>query len=311
MEPAPLFDDVADAPAGGMAEWRQAADGQRLRLAHWRPEDARGTVLMLPGRTEYVEKYGPTATEFAKADLAMIAIDWRGQGLSDRMLDDPMGGHVMHFADFQQDFDVMLQAAADHDLPKPWYLLGHSMGGAIGLRALNRGAPVARAAFSSPMWGIQMSASLRPMAWGLSWVARRVRMDHTYAPGTSGASYPNATPFDGNMLTCDRDQYDWMARQVEKHPELGLGGPSLRWLNEALVECRALAALASPDIPCLTVLGSEEMIVDPARIRSRMDRWPSGRLMMVEGGRHECMMETPERRDAVFDALRAHFTAER
>lgn len=309
MEPAPFHDDVADAPEGGAAHWVTASDGVRVRMAHWHPERARGTVLMLPGRTEYVEKYGPTASEFAQAGLAMATIDWRGQGLSTRALDDPMGGHVAAFADYQHDFAAFTGACTELDLPKPWHLLGHSMGGCIGLRALMNGADVASAAFSSPMWGIQMSATLRPVAWVLSWAARQVALDHHYSPGTSGASYPNAVGFDGNMLTHDRDQYNWMAAQVDAHPELGLGGPSLRWLNEALLECRALAAMPSPDLPCLTVLGDQELIVDPAAIETRMGSWPGGELLMIEGGRHECMMEVPDIRTKVFDALRAHFLA--
>nr|WP_214649959.1 alpha/beta hydrolase [Palleronia pontilimi] len=292
-----------------MAHWVYASDSVRLRVAHWRCEGGRGTVLMLPGRTEYVEKYGPAAGEFAKAGFAMAAIDWRGQGLADRMLADRMGGHVLEFRDFQKDLVAMLQTAAQLDLPRPWHVLGHSMGGCIALRALIEGLDVASCAFSSPMWGIQMSPTLRPMAWSLSWMARQVALDHIYAPGTSGASYPNAVGFDGNMLTCDRDQFNWMARQVDAHPELGLGGPSLRWLNEALRECKGLSVLESPKLPCLTVLGTDERIVDPDAIRARMADWPQGELLMIENGRHETMMETAERRSRVFDAFRDHFAA--
>ncbi|RVT84053.1 alpha/beta hydrolase [Rhodobacteraceae bacterium CCMM004] len=308
MEPAPLFEDIARGPGGGAAYWVDAADGLRLRVGHW-PRGDRGTVLMFPGRTEYVEKYGDSAREFAARGYGLIAVDWRGQGLADRMLGDRLGGHVMRFTDYQMDVAATVAAARRLDLPRPWHLVAHSMGGCIGLRALVEGLDVASVAFSAPMWGIALKPALRPLAWSLSWAAVRTGLDHRYAPGTSSASYPNTAPFGENMLTSDAEMYAWMAEQVDCHPELTLGGPSMRWLGEALRETRELSLLASPDLPCLCILGSEEKIVDAQRIRERMAVWPGSRLELVDGGRHECMMETPARRAAVFAMMADHFDA--
>ena len=307
MESAPLFDDIAEGRDGGAAHWVRTRDGLRLRLAHYKAPDARGTVLMFPGRTEYVEKYAPAAEQFAADGLCTMVIDWRGQGLSDRILGDPMGGHVNRFRDYQLDVAAMLEATEALDLPRPWHLLAHSMGGAIGLRTLVDGAPVASAAFSAPMWGIQIAPALRPVAWSFSWLARQAGLDAAYAPGTSGSAYPAAAAFAENLLTGDADQFALMARQVAVHPELALGGPSLRWLNEALRECRLLSRAPSPDIPCLTLLGSEERIVDTLRVRRRMGRWPEGELVVLDGARHEPLMERPEIRERAFAAFRAHF----
>ena len=62
-----VFDDVADAPPGGEAWWVPTTDGARVRVAAWPAAaggPARGTVLLFPGRTEYVEKYGPAARHY-------------------------------------------------------------------------------------------------------------------------------------------------------------------------------------------------------------------------------------------------------
>ena len=90
MQPAPFFDEIADAPSGASAFWVEASDGVRLRVALLGPPptQAKGTVLLFPGRTEYVEKYGPAAAALQMRGYACIAIDWRGQGLADRPLDD-------------------------------------------------------------------------------------------------------------------------------------------------------------------------------------------------------------------------------
>lgn len=303
MERAPFFADIDDGPEGGAAWWLTANDGLRLRIGVWPKDAAKGTVLLFPGRTEYIEKYGRAAQEFAQRGYATLAVDWRGQGLADRILDDPMSGHVMHFTDYQRDVKAVMAAAKALDLPRPWHLLGHSMGGCIGLRAVMEGLPVTSCAFSGPMWGIRMASSLRPLAWSLSWGSRRVGMGHLYAPGTTSGNYVLTEPFATNKLTCDRGMYDYMIAQAHAHPKLGLGGPSLHWLHEALQETRRLARRPSPNLPCLTVLGSDEDIVDVDRIYDRMNRWPDSKLEVIKGGRHEVMMDSAAMRRHVFDKL--------
>jgi lysophospholipase len=58
MSAAPLFDDIAEGPAGGSALWCEAHDGLRIRIALWRAKAEKGTIFVFPGRTEYIEKYG-------------------------------------------------------------------------------------------------------------------------------------------------------------------------------------------------------------------------------------------------------------
>jgi lysophospholipase len=306
---APLLSDLAQGPADGAALWVRTSDGLRIRLAVWGADAPHGTVLMFPGRTEAIEKYGRVAQGLRDRGFATLAIDWRGQGLSDRLHDDPALGHIGHFTDYQRDIAAMVAHASAANLPRPCYLLAHSMGGAIGLRALALGLDVRAAAFSSPMWGIAMATHMIPVAWTLSAAARPLRLDHVMAPGQPATSYLLTAPFEGNTLTTDPDMWAYMRAQVAAEPRFGLGGPSLRWLNEALLETRRLRALPAPDVPTQTFLGSDELIVLPSAIRSVMSRWPKGRLTEIPGARHEILMESPARRTQVFDAIAAHFRA--
>ncbi|SLN73814.1 Phospholipase YtpA [Roseivivax jejudonensis] len=307
-EPAPFLDELAEGPEGTRAFWLDAIDGVRLRAAHFpAAEDAWGTVLLFPGRTEYVEKYGRTAADFAAHGLHTVAVDWRGQGLADRLLPDTRTGHVVDFQDYQKDVDALLGAARSLDLPEPYFLIAHSMGGAIGLRALVGGLPVAAAAFTGPMWGIRIAPSLRPVAWVLGWSVSRVGLGHVYAPGTKPEAYILDQAFDDNLLTTDTEMFEYMRRQVAAEPGLQLGGPSLRWLHQALAECRVLSRLPSPRVPCVTFVGSNERIVDVPRIRARMANWPGGRLEVIEGGEHEVLMDRPPVRRQITEAIVAHF----
>jgi len=312
MQDAPFHADLAEGPEDGAAWWLTAQDGVRLRVGAFNRGAEIGTVLLFPGRTEYIEKYGRAAGDLAARGFATMVIDWRGQGLADRLSDDPMSGHVLNFPDYQHDVAAMIQAAEALGMPKPYHLLAHSMGGCIGLRAVMEGLPVTSCAFSGPMWGIQMNDVLRFVAWSVSWGSRRIGMDHVYAPtSTSDESYVLIEPFESNKLTRDRDMYQYMIDQTRAVPELGLGGPSLRWLHEALSETRALSRRPAPDLPCLTFAGTAEAIVDLDRINTRMDSWPGARMEWIDGGKHEVLMDTPQTRASIFDILAAFFEEHR
>jgi len=167
---APFFHEIACGPEGGHAQWRITQDGVRIRVGHWPAETgtAKGTVLLFPGRTENIEKYGPTAGKLTAGGYSVATVDWRGQGLADRLLPDPRPGHVEMFTDYQYDVQAVIDYATELKLPKPWVLLAHSMGGAIGLRAVMDGLPVAACCFSAPMWGIGISPPLRVVAIALT-----------------------------------------------------------------------------------------------------------------------------------------------
>ncbi|SFR35939.1 lysophospholipase [Yoonia tamlensis] len=309
MEPAPLFDDIANGPAGGAAHWLQTSDGLRIRAAHWPKSSATGTVLIFPGRTEFIEKYGATAKALHQRGFASVVVDWRGQGIADRMTPNRAIGHVGRFRDFQHDVAAVIAYAKAQDLPEPYFLIGHSMGGCIGLRALHEGLDVKAAMFSAPMWGIQMAVALRPLAWGLSAVSRQLGFDQVLAPGQVAQPYVLRAAFEGNTLTNDRAMYETLGDQLRSYPDLALGGPSLRWLNTSLREMHRLNQIPSPqNIPCLTFLGSNEAIVDPTRIHDRMARWPDGQLRVIQGGQHEMLMDSAVQNE-ILDATAAHFNS--
>lgn len=302
MSEAPLYHDVADAPTDGRAFWLKASDGVRIRVGLWRNDGARGTVFLLPGRTEYVEKYGRAAEELRLRGYAMLTVDWRGQGLADRPLEDKMSGHVGDFAEYQLDMDAMLVFARAQRLPEPYYMIAHSMGGCIGLRSLMRGLPFKAAAFTAPMWGILIAAWMRPLAIALTTASRWLHFDNRYAPGTGAKTYVLEAPFTGNSLTTDAEMWDYMRQQALAHPDLTLGGPSLGWLKAALTECHALTQLPSPEVPALVALGMQERVVDVAPIHARMTVWPRGTLDIYQGCEHEVLMERASARDNFFES---------
>jgi len=145
-------------------------------------------------------------------------------------------------------------------------------------------------------------AYARPLAYVMPPVARLLKAETRYAPGTRPVNYVTETGFETNMLTTDPDTYAWLGSHAAACPEFALGGPSLQWVGAATTEFDRLFASARPTQPVLTFLGTEEAIVSPSAIRRFHADWPSAKLRVVEGAKHEIMMEAPE--------LRRRFMAE-
>jgi alpha-beta hydrolase superfamily lysophospholipase len=307
LEAAPLISlpGVA-APAGGGADWFTAADGARLRVALFAPEgQARGSVVISPGRTEPIEKYLELTGELLARGFVVLVHDWRGQGLSQRALPDRLAGHAAGFEGFVDDYRCIL-AAYEARLPKPWLTVGHSMGGCLTLAALVDGEDRFEAALlCAPMLGIQIKEPLW-LARGVSALMTRIGRGAELTGQNGDVLYER---FDGNLLTHDRARWDRVAALLKACPNLALGAPTWSWLRAALSAMRRLRrpeALAAVTIPVTILSAGDDLIVDNAAQAWAAARLAKGRLVTVPGAKHEILQETDDLRAAFwreFEAL--------
>ncbi len=81
-------------------------------------DNPRGSIIMCPGRTEFIEKYFETTADLIQKGFNVLMVDPRGQGLSDRQVPRNVG-YVRNFADYQLDLDATLGATgvAPADMP--------------------------------------------------------------------------------------------------------------------------------------------------------------------------------------------------
>jgi len=308
-EPAPLIGiEAAPVPSGGAAEWVFGVGGLRLRVALF-PSTAspsRGSVIISPGRTEAIEKYFEVVETLQRRGFTVLVHDWRGQGLSQRLLPNRRLGHAEASADdFLGDLDLLLTAFTGR-LPKPWITLAHSMGGGLCLLSLARGETRFSAGiFSAPMTGINLGrlplAAARAMAGAAMLSGRGARLARPDAPAP--------TPFDENLLTHDPVRYARALAQIAACPDLDLGGPTWGWISFALALQRELAGshgLARITAPLAFVVAGEERLVDNAATRRLADLIPAARYVEAAGAYHEILQETDPVRELFwreFDAL--------
>src|SRR6185369_8023680 len=181
--------------------------GIRLRAALFLPPPgrSRGSIILSGGRTEPIEKYYETIADFLERGFVVLAHDWRGQGLSQRDLADPLKGHASGYKAFLDDFRALLGAYADR-LPKPWVAVGHSMGGCLTLLAMASGETrFAGAILSAPMLGVQTGGVPKLAAKALASVNVLFGRAGAYTMGDPGKPFDD--DFTATRLTHDRARF--------------------------------------------------------------------------------------------------------
>ena len=281
-------------------------DGVHLRFARFAPPAGRrGTVCILPGRTEWIEKYFETVRDLRNRGFAVAVIDWRGQGLSDRALSDRYKGYVGSFSQFDTDLETFMRDVVLPDCPPPIFALAHSMGATILLRAIGRGQRwFDRVVLSAPMLGIAFAQSAG-IAGGLLRVVRWAGFGGIYVPGR----YPGVLdlrPFAGNPLTSDPVRFARSAAILEAEPALALGGPTVAWADAAF---RAMRAMREPSFPArirqpiLIIAAGRDAIVSNVVIEDFAMSLRAGTHLVVVGSQHELLMEQDHYRAQFWSAF--------
>jgi lysophospholipase len=295
----------APVPPGGLAETFVGEGGAPLRAALWRPSrEPRGSVILSPGRTEPIEKYFEVVGELLERGFVVLAHDWRGQGLSHRLLPDRMRGYAQDWRHFVADHRALL-AAFEARLPHPRIALAHSMGCCLVALALPDEPRLDAALFTGPMFGVHLGALPLWLSRGLARVVCRAGGRAAYVP-RGGVYDPRTADFDpGNILTHDQTRWERHRAQLQACPELALGGVTWGWLHtafEAMEQAKRPSTGRAIAIPMVLLVGGEERLVVNADTRAFAANLPRAKVVEVPGSRHEIMMET--------DAVRAVFWRE-
>jgi lysophospholipase len=284
-------------------------DGVTLRYTRWRPtaRRTRGTVCVIQGRSECIEKYFETIVELRRRGFAVLAFDLRGQGGSQRLLADPRKGHVDDFDEYGVDIDTLVRKVMRPDMPPPYFALSHSMGAAALLLLLDKGGtPFDRAVLLAPLVGLH-DLAFPGLAKAAAGAFDFFAMGTSYIPG-GGATALVTKPFAGNKLTQDPVRYRRMADIVGAFPHLGLGDPTIRWTLAMFDMFRRFRdrdfghRIAVPNLMILP--GADPLCATPAA-EELAARLRACAMVLVPGARHELLTERDPFRQQFFAAFDA------
>ena len=277
-------------------------DGHAIRRIDWPGvgDGGRGSILFLPGRGDFYEKYLETLEQWHRDGWRVTAADWRGQAGSGRLGDDPVTGHVGDFTDWTRDL-AQLWSAWKADTPGPHVLAGHSMGGHLVTRALVDGMVDPDAVvLSAPMIGM----SGPPLPLGLLHTVAKImtRTGKPTRPAWKWSEKPGEMPAHRSaLLTHDTDRYADELWWREQRPELVMGPGSWGWVERAYASVRRLeqpGAMEAVQTPVLVVTtAADKLVSHPAAVRAAQ-RFPKGELLAFgKEARHEILREVDAVRD--------------
>jgi lysophospholipase len=300
-------------PEGARAGWFTTSDKIRLRYATFGKGAGaqRGTVCIVQGRTEFIEKYFETSADFQSRGFAVATFDWRGQGGSQRLIGNKTLGYVERFEDYWVDLQSFHREILLPDCPPPFYLVGHSMGGLVSLFAGTKDRMMFdRMLVSAPMVALDRQPfSMGGMAsvcdvlsfFGLGQAPVGRREDRS----------PTEASFPGNAVTSDLPRFMRTVDTYRARPDLEIGAPTVRWSAAAF---RAMAEAATDRfpgairIPVLMLAAARDTVVSSAAIEHLGLRMRTGKHAVIAGAKHELFMENDVVRGQVFAAFDAFIT---
>lgn len=280
--------------------------GVRLRYAIFRSLQplAKGTVVLLQGRNESIEKYFETIRDLNARGLWVATFDLRGQGASGRLLKNPRIGHVRRFSHYVRDLELFLEHVVLPDTRLPFFLLAHSTGGLIALSAAPRLANrIDRMVLTAPFVGLgKQPISPRRLYW------LTTLMSLTGLGARPLTSEALDAPYEGNPLTSDANRFRRNREVFEQHPQLAAGPPSARWIYECLKTIRKVNEprhLYSITVPTVMISPTRDEVVSYEAQELMSQYFRACQFVPVAGSRHEILHEADHYRVQAMAAINA------
>lgn len=298
--------DSNPVPAGAVAGTIVASDGVALRHARF-PEtvrEPRGTVCLFQGRTECIEKYFEVVEDLRRRGFCVATLDWRGQGGSERRLRNRRKGHVDSFEEYDRDLDAFMDEIAAAGCPLPYYALAHSTGALVVLRAArDRRARFTRMVLTAPLLGLARTRPSPELGYRLAAFLTALGLGELDVPNRVTRPIDKMR-IEDNPLTSDPVRFARNRDIFVRLPQLAIGAPTFAWLYAAAL---AMRATGDPDfgpsirVPTLMVACGLDRVVSLTAIENLAAELRMGGQVVVQGARHEVLMER--------DGIRAQFWA--
>lgn len=275
-----------------------------------RSEPPSAIIVCLGGLSEFAEKYFEVAHDMLDRGYAFWFIEWQYQGRSGRLMKFP---HRRHSDGFDKDVSDLHKFIADYVKPAavhpdrgriPLVMLAHSMGGNIGFHFLIKHPGFFdAAAFSAPFFGIyNFKWPMQLLAAAIAPFVPFIGQNYVFGGSDWNEKSRNGNPVFSSDTYRERIHNFWSL----KEPDVQVGAVTFGWVIQALKSCAALKrpeALSSVKIPVLIGLAGDDRIVDNDIIRKAAQYLPQGRLIEIDGARHEILMEADVYRNRFFEAF--------
>jgi lysophospholipase len=279
-------------------------NGVQIRYRYYpaNAEPAKGTVVIVTGRTEFMAKYAELLYDLRTSGYEFFIYDHRGQGESDRLIGDPAKGFVDHYQDYISDLTLFMNQIVLPHSGGPIYMLAHSMGGAIASAyAIDHPDDLKALVLSSPMLSIQFLLG-ETLSADVAAKAVAIGFGESVAFGYSGEGY--SVPFEKNIFTHSRARFAYVHDLELYHPDWVIGGPTNQWVREAVAMDIFVRENAKKLVaPTLIFEATGDSIVNPTVDEQFVAAAKRAQIIKFEGAKHEILVEEDHFRDKALRSL--------
>ena len=306
-EKAPLIElEDFKCPEGVKGFFINSFDNKKLRVALWNINSDKGTIILQSGRTEFIEKYYEVIEGFISRGYCVAAMDWRGQGLSERTSKNIRLGHIDSFKEYDKDLIKTLELY-EKLCPKPWIGFGHSMGGCLMASNYVENEESYKALIlCAPMLSIQTRPSLRFIIKAIGSISSLGFKDFAIdRPNWDDEKGWLEEEFNDNFLTSDRYRFDRVYRLICKEHSLGVKGLSLGWIYEAVKRTNKFKDKnwgAGVEKPILLLNATQDRLVSPSGNVQVLSRFKNSHVVNIDS-RHEIFMESDSIRNKAWEEV--------
>lgn len=280
-------------------------------------------LVISSGRSEGYLKYKELSFDLFNRGFNVFLLDHRGQGLSERALENTHKGYVEKFQYYVDDLATFIDEIVNPHCTfngktqKP-YLLAHSMGGAISARYLQDYPDSIQAAvLSSPMLGFNDGGMPEIIAKTLIKTTAQFNLWFDDTPWYFfGQNDYAQKDFTGNSLMHSPLRFRLFNQIYHENPELQLGGVTITWLTESLAALETLfAKIDKITTPTLVIqAGADKVVSNQAQNdfcqqlhQVQPQSCPTGKPLVIEGAYHELFFESDVYRQQTLTAVIAWF----
>ena len=278
----------------------------RYKIFEVEKELEKAAVVISSGRTECMLKYQEIIYELYIRGYSVYIMDHRGQGFSDRMLENKQKGYVEKFNNYINDFKKFTKIvfSVRKDRNKKVFLLSHSMGGAIVSRYLEKNPEngFSGAVLSSPMHGLRLTESqcffkkgLEEFGTSIVIAAQALGSPTEYIKG--GGDYEEISfSSEKNIYTHDQQRFEKFFNAVFN--TIPAGSATWKWVDESIIVCeKILFDVYKIKTPILLLQASDDELVDNQSqdfFKESLD--VDHQFVRIEGAYHGIFYEKDEQR---------------
>jgi lysophospholipase len=249
-------------------------------------------LVVVNGRSEFMRKYAELVYDLRQSGYSIYLMDHRGQGESGRMLTESQIGHVKNFRDYVDDFGTFMDQIVMKDGPSEVHVLAHSMGAnVVTIYAMEHPTAFRSMVLSGPMYLPNLGKYSECVALAIAGFMNFIGKGTHLAPGRTLDEWKN--PFEINNVTHSPGRFGYALDLLLAHPDEAIGGPTYRWVQQAIRGGRWIRDHADKfTTPVRILQAGDERIVVPEVQNEVCGKAKACEIQHLDGAKHEVLMET-------------------